>query len=391
MDCLFTSMGGLHPSTVPAAGLVGIVVAMTEDKDNNVWAAVIRTPPGPPTKLICFRDGRFIKEISDQRLDIVSLAADPQSGFWLGLIQGGLARYRNNQAQVFPLKDANARVSQVLANSDGSVLAATDHGLVEQRGSSQHTLDGNNGLPCDRIYSVITDKHSDFWLYAECGLMQIKSDDLQRWREHPDVKVKFNLFDAFDGAQPFVPPFRPIATRSNDGRLWFANETVAQMIDPDGPLRNPISPPVHIEGVIADRTTYSPQNGLHLPALTRDLEIDYTALSFVVPQKVHFQYKLEGYDRDWQDAGTRRQAFYSNLPPRSYTFRVKASNNSGVWNEAGASLDFSVAPAYYQTYWFRLSCFAAFIALLWVLHRWRIHSSRFRKSVCETLWKQFRR
>jgi PAS domain S-box-containing protein len=144
------------------------------------------------------------------------------------------------------------------------------------------------------------------------------------------------------------------------------------MIDPDGLLRNPIPPPVHIEDVIADRKTYLPQSRLHLPALTRDLEIDYTALSFVVPQKVHFQYKLEGYDRDWQDAGTRRQAFYSNLPPRNYIFRVKACN-SGLWNEAGASLDFFVAPAYYQTNWFRFFCVAAFIALLWVLHRWRVH------------------
>ena len=130
---------------------------------------------------------------------------------------------------------------------------------------------------------------------------------------------------------------------------------------------------MHIEDVIADRKTYSPQSRLRFPALTRDLEIDYTALSFVVPQKVHFQYKLEGYDRDWQEAGTRRQAFYTNLPPRSYTFRVKACNNSGVWNESGASLNFFVAPAYYQTNWFRLSCVAIFIALLWALHRWRVH------------------
>ena len=365
--------GRFTPVHRPDGGPIGIVLAMTEDKDNNVWAAAFRTPPGRPTKLICFREGKFVKEISDQRLDVVSLAADPQSGLWLGLIQGGLARYRNDQVQVFPLKDANARVSQVLANSDGSVLAATNLGLVERRGDSQHTLDGTNGLPCNRIFAMVTDKHSDLWLYAECGLIEIKSDDLQGWREHPDLKVKFDLFDAFDGAQPYLPPFRPVATRSNDGRLWFANGTVAQMINPDGQLRNPIPPPVHIEDVIADRKTYSPQNGVHIPALTRDLEIDYTALSFVVPQKVHFQYKLEGYDRDWQDAGSRRQAFYSNLPPRNYTFRVKACNNSGLWNEAGASLDFFVAPAYYQTNWFRLSCVAIFIALLWALHRWRIH------------------
>jgi PAS domain S-box-containing protein len=365
--------GRFTPVHRPDGGALGIVLAMTEDIDNNVWASVIRTPPGRPTKLICFRDGRFVKEISDLRLDAVSLAADPQGGLWLGLIQGGLARYRHDRVQVFPLKDANARVHQVLANSDGSVLAATDDGLVERRGDSQHTLDGNNGLPCNRIYAVVTDKHSDLWLYAECGLIEIKAEDLQRWREHPDQEIKFDLFDAFDGAQPYLPPFRPVATRSNDGRLWFANDAVAQMIDPDGPFRNPIPPPLHIEEVIADRKTYSPQNGLHLPALTHDLEIDYTALSFVVPQKVRFQYKLEGYDHDWQDAGTRRQAFYSNLPPRNYTFRVKACNNSGVWNEAGASFDFFVAPAYYQTNWFRLLCAVVFIALLWALHRWRIH------------------
>jgi PAS domain S-box-containing protein len=364
--------GRFTPVQRPDGGPVGIVLAMTEDIDHNVWASVIRNPPGRPTRLICFRDGRFIKEISTQGQDVVSLAADPQSGLWLGLIQGGLARYRNDQLQVFPLKDPNARVSEVLANSDGSVLAATNNGLVERRGDSQHTLDGNNGLPCNRIYALVTDKHSDLWLYAECGLIEIKSDDLQRWREHPDLKVKFDLFDAFDGAQPYLPPFRPVATRSNDGRLWFANDTVAQMIDPDGLLRNPIPPPVHIEDVIADRKTYPPQSRLHLPALTRDLEIDYTALSFVVPQKVHFRYKLEGYDRDWQDAGTRRQAFYSNLPPRNYTFRVKACNNSGLWNEAGASLNFFVAPAYYQTNWFRFFCVAAFIALLWAFHRWRV-------------------
>jgi signal transduction histidine kinase/ligand-binding sensor domain-containing protein len=356
----------------PDGGPVGIVLAMTEDIDHNVWASVIRNPPGRPTRLICFRDGRFIKEISDPGLDVVSLAADPQSGLWLGLSPGGLARYRNDQVQVLPLNDASVRVGQVLASSDGSVLAASDHGLVEWRGDSQHTLDENNGLPCNRIFAMVADKHSDLWLYAQCGLIKIKSDDLQRWREHSELKVKFDLFDAFDGAQPYLPAFRPVATRSSDGRLWFANDTVAQMIDPDGLLRNPIPPPVHIEDVMADRKTYSPQNGLRLPALTRDLEIDYTGLSFVVPQKVRFQYKLEGYDRDWQDPGTRRQAFYSNLPPRSYTFHVKACNNSGVWNEAGASLDFNIAPAYYQTSWFLALCIATAAASLYLLYLLRV-------------------
>jgi signal transduction histidine kinase len=110
-----------------------------------------------------------------------------------------------------------------------------------------------------------------------------------------------------------------------------------------------------------------------LPPLVRDLEIDYTALSLVAPEKNRFRVKLEGRDRDWKDAGTRRQAFYSDLAPRNYRFRVIAGNNSGVWNEAGASFDFSIAPAYYQTAWFRVSCVAAFLALLWALYRFRLH------------------
>jgi signal transduction histidine kinase len=112
---------------------------------------------------------------------------------------------------------------------------------------------------------------------------------------------------------------------------------------------------------------------VRLPPQVRDLQIDYTALSLVAPEKVFFRYKLEGWDRDWQEAGTRRQAFYSNLPPHKYTFRVKACNDSGVWNDAGAAIDFSIAPAFYQTWWFRLTCVAALLGLIFALYRWRLH------------------
>jgi len=146
------------------------------------------------------------------------------------------------------------------------------------------------------------------------------------------------------------------------------------MIDPKQTYRNPIPPPVHIEKVIADRKDYTFEDKLRLPALTRDIEIDYTALSLAIPQKVHFRYELEGHDASWQEAGTRRQAFYTNLSPGNYRFRVMACNNSGVWNEAGTFLDFSIPPAYYQTTWFRLSCVAASAVLLWGLYRLRLRS-----------------
>jgi signal transduction histidine kinase len=130
--------------------------------------------------------------------------------------------------------------------------------------------------------------------------------------------------------------------------------------------------PVHIEQVIADGKSYDASSGLRLPPLVRDLAIGYTGLSFVGPEKALFRYKLEGWDRDWQYVGNRRYAFYTNLAPGHYRFRVTACNNSGVWNEQGASLDFSIAPTYYQTRWFQLSCVAAFMVLLWVLYRMRL-------------------
>ena len=117
--------------------------------------------------------------------------------------------------------------------------------------------------------------------------------------------------------------------------------------------------------------------------------IDYTALSFVAPEKVLFRYKLEGLDPDWQDAGNRRQAFYTNLSPGNYRFRVTACNNSGVWNEAGDFLDFSIAPAYYQTNWFRALCAAALLALLWALYQFRVlelrRQERKLRDVIETI------
>jgi signal transduction histidine kinase len=170
---------------------------------------------------------------------------------------------------------------------------------------------------------------------------------------------------------PGLAPFQG-AARSVDGRLWFANGGGLQMLDPAHLVANVVPPPVHVEEVIADRQRYAPRDDLRLPPLTRDIEIDYTALSFVVPQKVRFRYKLEGHDADWQDPGTRRQAFYGDLGPGHYRFRIIASNNDGLWNETGATFAFSVAPAYYQTAWFQAITACALLLAGWGAHRVRL-------------------
>jgi signal transduction histidine kinase len=139
---------------------------------------------------------------------------------------------------------------------------------------------------------------------------------------------------------------------------------------------------VHIEQIVADHKTYwqnmpgAADSSVHLPALTRDLAIDYTALSLTAPEKVHFKYKLEGQDPDWREVVNDREAQYSNLPPGPYRFRVIACNNSGVWNEQGDFLEFSIAPAYYQTNWFRAVCAVLVLALVWAIYQIRVRQLR---------------
>jgi signal transduction histidine kinase len=155
--------------------------------------------------------------------------------------------------------------------------------------------------------------------------------------------------------------------------LWFLPFGGVSVIDPHRLPFNALPPPVHIEQVVADGKTYVPANGLPLPSRVRDVSIDFTALSLVAPEKVHFKYMLEGQDPEWREFINDRQAQYTNLGPRSYRFRVIACNNSGVWNETGDTLEFSIAPAYYQTTLFYASCVATFLAMLWGLYRLRLH------------------
>jgi signal transduction histidine kinase/ligand-binding sensor domain-containing protein len=370
----------------PDGSPLGGVRAMTEDVDGSIW--VVTSNANETRRLLRIQDLRIREEISSPQLTATNtLASDPHGGVWLGLISGGLARYRNGQTEFFSINHSprDGPVHGLLVNSDASVLAATPSGVVGWRNGRVQRLTVRNGLPCDVIYALISDRTSTLWLYAACGLIAISNAELQRWWESPDVTVRSSLLDVFDGAQPMSTPFRPNASQSPDGRLWFANESVVQMIDPAHLDGNPIPPPVRIEQVTADRKTYwqnfsddASSSHPRLPPLVRDLTIDYTALSLVAPEKVHFRFKLEGQDRDWREVVNDRQVEYTNLGPGSYRFRVTACNNSGVWNEAGTFLDFSVAPAYYQTTWFRLSCVAALAVLLWMLYKMRVRSIQLR-------------
>ena len=177
--------------------------------------------------------------------------------------------------------------------------------------------------------------------------------------------------------------------RSLDGKMWFQGLGGASVIDPQHLPSNEITPPVHIERITANGKTYDASNGIRLPPRIRDLKIDYTALSFVAPETVQFRYQLEGQDRNWREVTNDREAQYSNLPPGDYVFRVTAANKSGVWNEASATLEFSVAPAWFQTDWFYASCVLAGLLIAWTIYGIRMRqvarslSARFDERLSE--------
>jgi PAS domain S-box-containing protein len=374
---------------IPAAAPGGLVESLTEDTSGNLWIAnrdvgLVRLSPHNELQQIPWATfGR--KDFA------VILAPDPLHGsVWVGFSQGGIAWVRDGHVQSsYSSADGlgEGRVNQLRFDGQGALWIATEGGLSRLKDSHIATLTSKGGLPCDAVQWTMEDNAQSVWLMMPCGLVRVARSELDTWASAADKTpgtIRTTVLDNSDGLRTLavVGDYTPRVAKSADGKLWFSVPDGISVIDPYHLPFNKLPPPVNIEKIVADRKEYlgnlsggAPSNP-RLPPLVRELEIDYTALSLVAPEKVLFRYKLEGWDQDWQDANTRRQAFYSNLPPRNYTFRVTACNNSGLWSEAPTSLDFSVAPAYYQTWWFRSSCVLAFLALVYAAYRARVGQLR---------------
>jgi signal transduction histidine kinase/ligand-binding sensor domain-containing protein len=352
---------------------LGNAKAFAEDVEGNIWALTHIDVPDQ-IHLLRIKDRNVKQDIPvDDVIRARYLAADRRSGIWLASAYSKFVHYRDGKAEaVTSLANEEIGIRSLFVDSDDAISLVTAKGFYRWKDGHLSVMDSRNGLPCSALVSAIKDDHGSFWLYGRCGLLRVSASDYESWLKFPEAALSVKTFDALDGIQPGYERGQPEVSKSADGRLWFASGDKVQMIDPSRTYTNVIPPPVYVEEVIADRKNYLPGVGLRLPPLTRDLEIDYTALSFVVPQKVRFRYKLEGRDTTWQEPGTRRQAFYSDLRPRKYRFRVIACNNDGLWNEEGATLDFSVAAAWYQTNWFRASCVVVFLVLLWGIYRLRV-------------------
>jgi signal transduction histidine kinase/streptogramin lyase len=307
---------------------------------------------------------------------VTTLYEDAKGNLWIGTF-GGLGRLTNDEFTTFTTRDglsSNAVIS-LDEDSDGTLWIGTNGGgLNRMKDGKFTTYTSSNGLLDDVVYRILEDRQNNLWLSCRKGIFHISKQELDDFAKGAMASIAPVAYGTADGmmTRECSGGGDPAGWRSRDGKLWFPTIKGVAMIDPERLKTNSHAPPVVIEQVRIDDQSFAPSERLELPAGTTRFDLYYTAPSFVAPEKVRFKYKLEGFDKDWVDSGSRRIAYYTNLRPGTYTFRVIASNNDGVWNQTGATFAIYLKPYFYQTYWFYAVCLIALLMFAWLLFRLRV-------------------
>ena len=235
-----------------------------------------------------------------------------------------------------------------------------------------------DGLPRDWLYQVLADDHGYLWFGTTRTISRVSQRDLEEVDQGKRQRVAVTTFDTADGRREIAArrSRTPGTWKARDGRLWFATLRGVVTIDPAQVRINPLPPPVLIEKAVVDGRAALPGVANEFPPGPRNIELHYAGVSLLEPRKMQHRYKLEGFDAGWTDAGTRRVAYYTNIPAGRYRFRVQASNADGLWNEAGASLDLRLQPHFYQTAWFYGLCLLTVGAMGFLLYRARLSRLR---------------
>ena len=302
---------------------------MMTDHSGNVWMALRNT------HIVKFSKGRgtLYTESDGLKLGIILALSEQGDHIWIGGTEG-VAFFKSGRFQQ-------------LANTDGDLKGTT--GIVE--------LD--NG---------------DLWLSTESGVVRIERREVAAALSDDSFRARTRLFTHLDGLTDAAAALygTPSIQSTSDGRLYANTFESIQWIDPHHLHSNSIPPTARVSSVIVDRRALPLSASSILNKGAQNLEIDYTASSLSIPERVQFRYRLDGFDQEWQEAGNRRAAFYSKLPPGQYRFRIAASNNDGVWSTADATWDFDLPPTFSQSIWFKLLCATAFAGMLSVLYFFRV-------------------
>jgi ligand-binding sensor domain-containing protein/signal transduction histidine kinase len=309
-------------------------------------------------------------------------------GMWVATDTHGLFLIEAHQVRRFGLNDGlpSAQITAIYEDERGVIWLGTTGGLAVWRDGRFTSLAGSVALRKLHL-QVIEDQRHRIWLTSNKGLMSVSRaalDALARGESiEPDIKT-YDVSDGlrtaeFDGGNTFA------GCLTQDGRLWFPSILGILVVDPSHIRTNTLPPPVQIEQATVDAAPLDLRQAVEVNPGHQQWEFQYTALSLLAAKRARFRYRLEGFDDGWVDAGNRRTAYYTGLPPGSYTFRVIASNNDGIWNDTGASFRFTLKPHFYQTWWFILGCVILLLLLVRVLYHWRVRQLR---RLAETLTEQ---
>jgi ligand-binding sensor domain-containing protein len=312
------------PIKLEGSASLGDIVDLAESKDGSLWAIGVA-----PEYRRLYRISALTLQAKRVSLPAqpYALAADSTDGIWIALRNGDVVHQSGTTLTTIARSTTGEWATDIAVTLDGTIFATTQKGLNVLKDGAYLPVSVFPGLRCALHYSLDVDRDGNLWVATMCGVAKYSVATIHGLESGSHIVPQF--FDLNDGAQPSGLVSR-FLSNGPDGRVWLTSQGGISVLDPAHLPQNSFPPPVHIENLVADGKRYSVQESLRIPARTRDLQIDYTALSYVVPQKVQFRYRLEGRDRDWQVPGNRRQAFYTDLRPGPYRFHVIASNNDGV-------------------------------------------------------------
>ena len=368
------------------------VFAFFRDSKGQVWGAS-RTGP------MRYEKDRWVDLPGWQQDAAVRVLAETGDGaIWMGTTGGGLVRYRSGTfTRVTAAKDGLPldAIRALYVDADGWLWVGTEgRGLARldplawSEGSG-HTdrhivsIRAADGLFDETIHQILDDDAGRLWMSTNRGIFWVPREELNAFAEGRVDRVRSTAYTTADGLRSSEANggVQPAGMRDRDGRLWFPTQDGVAIIDPHDVAAGRPSPPVVVESVVAgDRQLVPGDTALDLGVDQRDLEVDYTALSFLEPANTRFRYRLDPYDTHWVEAGSRRSAFYTRVPPGRYTFRVMASVDPDVWTGAGASLDLVFAPRFRETRTALLLAMLSLGLLVALGYRWRIGSLRRREQ-----------
>jgi len=343
--------------------------------------------------LVKYQNGQFTAFTQKDGLahDAVrGLCQDKDGSLWIGTRGGGLNRFQNGRFSVHTDKDGlvSNSIQALYLDRENTLWIGTRQGVNRLKDGRFSTYTVNDGLFSNYVYGFVEDDTGNLWMSCSKGIFRVNKQQLNDFSDGKIPAIHSIAYGLEHGLNSTVGVvgFSPVASYITlDRRIWFCTARGLSVIDPSQVTSNTLPPSVHIEEVRIDEQGFELNQTAEAPPGRGDLEIRYTGLSFFAPDKIRFKYKLEGYDLDWVDAGDRRAAYYSNIPPGEYVFRALAANNDGVWSEKGESVTLRLAPHVYQTYWFfgLASCVAGLLVL--GVHRFRIRHLQRREQRLEQL------